>query len=132
MSCLTHRDTLSRGLYVTVSTQQAWADDKSKISQNCKNYQHFAIWWVYLDSPWEMHSNKYKHAWYWFRNLLDLKNFEKQNNFVWMVKTMAACKVLKQDRFARFTWTYKRGQWHSVKWVTHSWKRNPYELDCFC
>ena len=30
-----------------------------------------------------MHSNKYKHAWYWFRNVW---NFEKQNDFVWMVK----------------------------------------------
>ena len=23
----------------------------------------------YLESLWEIHSNKYKHAWYWFRNV---------------------------------------------------------------
>ena len=34
-----------------------------------------------------MHSNKYKHAWYF-------ENFAKQNGFVWMVKPLAACNVL--------------------------------------
>ena len=43
-----------------------------------------------------MHANEYKHAWYLFRNVRNVENFEKQNNsFVWMVKPMTACKVLK-------------------------------------
>ena len=29
----------------------------------------------YLESPWGMHSNKYKHAWYWFRNVWNLEHF---------------------------------------------------------
>ena len=27
------------------------------------------LYWIsllYLESPWKLHSNKYKHAWYWF------------------------------------------------------------------
>ena len=34
-----------------------------------KKYKHSGIWWLYLVSPWKMHSNKYKHAWYWFSKL---------------------------------------------------------------
>ena len=59
-----------------------------KSSQMSKNY------WTslrYLESPWETHSNKYKHAWYWFINVWHFVNFESQNDFVWMVKPMAAC-----------------------------------------
>ena len=28
-----------------------------------KKYHNSGIWWLYLESPWEMHANKYKHAW---------------------------------------------------------------------
>ena len=44
-----------------------------------------------------MHPNKYKHTWNWFRNVCNFENFEKRNNFVWMVKPMAVCKVLSVD-----------------------------------
>ena len=66
-----------------LSTWQAWADDDKKNVQKC---QHSGNWWLYLESPWEMHSNKYKHACYRYRNLLTFKNFWEQNDFVWMVK----------------------------------------------
>ena len=43
-----------------------------QISQNCQKYQNSWIWWLYLEAPWEMHSNKYKHAWYRFINSLNI------------------------------------------------------------
>ena len=44
------------------------ADDMSNISQNIQKLPNFGISWPYLESPLEMHSNKYKQAWYWFIN----------------------------------------------------------------
>ena len=67
----------------------------TKKAQNVQKCQHSGIWWLYLHSPWGMHWNKYKHAWHWFKKLWNFKNFVKQNDFVsWMMKRMAACKVL--------------------------------------
>ena len=37
-------------------------------TQNIQKLHHFGISWPFLESPSEMHSNKYKHAWYWFIN----------------------------------------------------------------
>ena len=37
-----------------------------------KKWQNSGIWWLYLESPWEMHSNKYKHAWYCFRHFCEM------------------------------------------------------------
>ena len=53
-----------------------------------------------------MYANKYKHAWYWFRNVWNFGDFEKQNNFVWMmVKPMASCKVLTLTTLGIFGFT---------------------------
>ena len=65
-----------------------------KCHKICQKCQDFWTSLLYLESPWEMHSNKYKHAWYWFKNVWNFEHFEKQNDFVWMGKLMAACKVL--------------------------------------
>ena len=52
-------------LWLSVTMRQAWADDMSKNSQNIiQKYQNVVISWPYLESPWNMHSNKYKHAWF--------------------------------------------------------------------
>ena len=34
----------------------------SKMSQNVHKFQNYWISTLYLESPWKMHSNKYKHA----------------------------------------------------------------------
>ena len=39
-----------------------------KVHKFCKKCQNSGISWPYLEPPREMHSNKYKHAWYWFIN----------------------------------------------------------------
>ena len=59
--------------------QAAWADDTSTFSHNFQKKSE--IWWIYLESPWEMYSNKFKHAWYWFRNLWTFEYFGDKN---WM------------------------------------------------
>ena len=41
-----------------------------------------------------MHSNKYNHAWYRFRNVCNFENLEEQNDLIWTVKAMIASKVL--------------------------------------
>ena len=56
-------------LILMLIMRRAWADDSSKMSQKCQKCQNCGISWQDLESPWEMHWNKYKHAWYWFINL---------------------------------------------------------------
>ena len=50
-----------------------------------KKNQHSGIWWLYLESPSDMHSDKYKHALYWFTYFLNilwnLRIWRKQNFF---------------------------------------------------
>ena len=74
-----------------------------------------------------MHSNKYKRAWYWFRNLWNFDNFEKQNDLVWMVKPRAACKVLneifavKSSSVSNVSWRCCRASWFQLsywEWLT--------------
>ena len=47
-----------------VYLKSAFVSDFTNLSENIK------LWNVimYLRSPWKMHSNKYKHAQYWFDN----------------------------------------------------------------
>ena len=85
-----------RCIILVLFTRQAWADDTSlKVHKMYKNFKIIELHYSFLDSPREMHSNNYKHAWYWFRNSWNFENFEKQTDFVWMGKLMAACKVLR-------------------------------------
>ena len=60
---------------------QTWADDNKTGHKMFKNVKHSGIWWLYLVSPWEMQWNKYKHAWYGFRNLWNFENFVKTKRF---------------------------------------------------
>ena len=72
--CLTAQSLINR---LTLFMRQVWADDNNK---KCHKMffksQKSGIWWHYFESLGEMLSNKYKHAWYWFRNLWDFKNFD--------------------------------------------------------
>ena len=52
-----------------LSTQQASADDRSTNLQMLYKMSTFWNFMTFFKSPWEMHSNKYQHAWYWFRTL---------------------------------------------------------------
>ena len=63
---------------------------KKKVAQKFHKFKNSEIWSLYLESPWEMHSNKYKHARYRFWNVWNCWHF------VWMVKPMAACKSINQ------------------------------------
>ena len=49
---------------LVLSMRQAWEDGNHNFTTFSKMS---TFWWLYLESPWEMHSIKYKHAWYWFR-----------------------------------------------------------------
>ena len=72
--------------------------------------QNSGICWLYLESPWKMHLIKYKHAWYLFQKLWHFKNFEKQNDLVWILKPISACKVIKEvnrwKTFNQVLWCY--------------------------
>ena len=35
------------------------------------------IWWLYLKSTWKMHSDKYKHAWYWLKYPVNIWEFKE-------------------------------------------------------
>ena len=51
---------------IPLTTRQTWADDRfHKCFTKCQNW---GISWLYLESPWEMNSNKYNYVWYWFIN----------------------------------------------------------------
>ena len=73
---------------LTLTTWQAWANDRSIILQNFQNFQHSRIWCLYFESIWEMYWNKCKHTYYWF------DNFEIGVQFR-MVKPMVTCSVLQ-------------------------------------
>ena len=83
--------------------------------QNVQKCQNCRISWPYLESPWKMHSNKYKHAWYWFRNVWNCENVEKQNDFEWVVKPVATFKVLKQPNpilmYVMWRWVVDNLHW---------------------
>ena len=70
ITLLTIKSFISLRIYILTNLilcmRQAWADDSSKMSQNCQKCQNCGISWQYLASSWEIHSNKYKHAWFWF------------------------------------------------------------------
>ena len=51
-------------IFAGSTKRQTWADDIYKISQNCSNILNSVISVLNLESPWKMHSNKYKHAYY--------------------------------------------------------------------
>ena len=68
---------------LTRTRLQAWADDTSKISQNVQKFQNYGTSLLYLESPWKMHSNKYKHPWYW-----SVKSWNSLWNFrIWRIQT---------------------------------------------
>ena len=82
----------------------------SKMSQNC------GISWQYLESPWEMHSNKYKHVLYWFIIICEIhvritEIWESKTDFR-SVKPMPAFEVLKsntkRDDEMKSTWFTKQ------------------------
>ena len=68
-----------------------------KSNKICKKCQNCGISWPYLKSQWIMHSDKYKHAWYWvisswnsrwnFRIVRKLKQF-------YSLKPRPACSML--------------------------------------
>ena len=62
-------------------TRQSGADDKLKMSQKRQKLQDYGIWWLYLETPCGMHSNKYKHAWYWFRKCVKSWEFWETKRF---------------------------------------------------
>ena len=62
------KDEEQKKLMLILSTRQASADDWSKCNKFCKKHQNCGISWTYLERQWKMHSDKYKHAWYWFIN----------------------------------------------------------------
>ena len=62
-------------LYRILSMRQTWTLLTGQhFSNKNKKCQHSGIWSLYLRSPWEMQLNKYKHAYYWFRNLWNFRN----------------------------------------------------------
>ena len=66
---------------LTLIMRQALADDSHKMSQNGQKWPLFGISWPYLESPWEIHSNEYKHVWFWFIPSWNRRwNFEKIEN----------------------------------------------------
>ena len=75
-----------------------------------KNVKTLELGDYYLESPWEMHSYKYKHAWYRFRNLTHFENFEKQTILYWHVNRSLSYSPIKQkilmseERYVRKIW----------------------------
>ena len=57
-----------------VRRRQTMSKTLTKLERKCHNLW---IWWPFLESPWEMHSDKYKYGKYWFGNLWNFENFEK-------------------------------------------------------
>ena len=59
-----------------------WMDEQTtgliKVHKILQKIQNNQFSWLYLESSWEMNSNKYKHAWCWLRNVWNFKNFETQ------------------------------------------------------
>ena len=74
--------------YLILSTRQAWADDRSK---SCQHFLTSLLMYIWINIG-EIHLNKYKYAWYWFRNVCHFENFGR-----FCMKPMAACKVLRKD-----------------------------------
>ena len=81
-----------------LSTRQASADDKQNISQKFKKCHNFGISWSYLESPWEMHSNKYKYDWHcngslireidiniWGKPMLRLVSVKQETHSKWCI-----------------------------------------------
>ena len=69
--CLIRYIWVGRCLYDTLSTSISWHNLQTtghKFNKFCKKCQNCGISWPYLESPWEIHSTEYKHAWYWFSN----------------------------------------------------------------
>ena len=49
---------------------------------------------MYLEPQWKMHSNKYKHAWYWFsirEMAFEILSILWQQKPIFHAKIMAAC-----------------------------------------
>ena len=63
--------------YNAAGVSRRHVQNLTNISKNSKSF----ISLQYLESSWKTHSNKYKHAWYWFSNswnrLLNLRLFGK-------------------------------------------------------
>ena len=59
IACKSSEWNLTMAMKITLSTQQARADSRLKKFNDFKKY---VIWLLNLESPLEMHSNKYKHA----------------------------------------------------------------------
>ena len=86
-----------------LTTWQAWENDKLKTNHNCFICQNSGIESLYLESPWEMHSNKYKHAWYWFINVVNFENFEKQKRFCMKSETNGRVQSIKNHNTMSYT-----------------------------
>ena len=74
MCCVSRETILHQPSCKSVCAVRQFGRHEQTMSQNVQKCQNYRIWWVYLESPWEMHLNKYKHAWYWFRNLWNFAN----------------------------------------------------------
>ena len=70
--------------------QTTW--EMRKISQNVQQFQNYGILLLHLESPWKMHSNKYKHAWYRGSNS---QNRRWNWNVLW--KQKAFCMMTPND-----------------------------------
>ena len=53
-----------------------------KKCKKCKKCRNCGISCPYLKPQWKMHSDKYKHAWYWFINSLECQKYEKANRLL--------------------------------------------------
>ena len=59
---------------------------------------NYWISFLYLETPKGMHSNKYKHAYYWLSNLWELKKWEKESILVHVYVNGCVLRVKSQHR----------------------------------
>ena len=57
------------GIIMVIDPMTKYYSFRSNILHNFQKISNFGISWSYLESPCEMHSNKYKHVWFGFTNL---------------------------------------------------------------
>ena len=104
------RRTESKGLLCLREKERERAIRISQIQKNCKKYQNCWTSLPYLDSPWEMHSNEYKHAWYCLVICtIAFERLKMLTKLFYMVKPMTVLLVLsaawaeKMEELRRWT-----------------------------